>query len=35
MLTSPRASPVKSRARHEEEKKQEEEEAKNRVSPPL
>jgi hypothetical protein len=33
MLTSPRASPAKSRARREEEK--EEEEASNRVSPPL
>ena len=32
-LTSPRASPVKSRARREEERK-EEEEASNRVSPP-
>ena len=35
MLTSPWASPAKSRARREEEKKQEEEEASNRVSPPL
>ena len=35
MLTLPRASPAKSRARREEEKKQEEEEARNRVSPPL
>ena len=34
MLTSPRASPAKSRARREEEK-EEEEEASNRVSPPL
>ena len=35
-LTSPRASPAKSRARREEEeKKEEEEEASNRVSPPL
>ena len=35
LLTSPRASPAKSRARHEEqEKKEEEEEASNRVSPP-
>jgi len=33
-LTSPRASPAKSRARHEEEEKKEEEEASNRVSPP-
>ena len=33
MLTSPRASPVMSRARHEEEEKKEEEEASNRVSP--
>ena len=34
-LTSPRASPVKSRARREEEKKkEEEEEASNRVSSP-
>ena len=32
MLTSPRVSPAKSRARHEEKK---EEEASNRVSPPL
>ena len=36
MLTSPRASPAKSRARCEDEKKkQEEEEASNRISPPL
>ena len=35
VLTSPRASPAKSRARREEEKKKEEEEASNRVSPPL
>ena len=35
MLTSPRASPVKIRARREEEKKEEEEEASNMVSPPL
>ena len=35
MLTSPRASPAKCRARREEDKKQEEEEASNRVSPPL
>ena len=35
MLTSPRVSPAKSRARREEEKKEEEEEASNRVSPPL
>ena len=34
LLTTPRASPVKSRARREEEEK-EEEEASNRVSPPL
>ena len=35
MLTSPRASPAKSRARREEEKKkEEEEEASNKVSPP-
>ena len=34
MLTSPRASPAKSRERREEEKKQEEEEARNRVSSP-
>ena len=35
-LTSPRASPVKSRARHEEEeRKEEEEEANNWVSPLL
>jgi len=32
-LTSPRASPVKSRARREEEEQKEEEEASNRVSP--
>ena len=32
-LTSPRASSVKSRARHEEEERKEEEEANNRVSP--
>ena len=35
MLTSPRVSPAKSRARRGEEKKKEEEEASNRVSPPL
>ena len=35
MLTSPRVSPVKSRARREDEKKEEEEEASNRVPPPL
>jgi hypothetical protein len=37
MLTSPRVSPAKSRARFREEKKEEEEkeEASNRVSPPL
>ena len=35
MLTSPRVSLAKSRARCEEEKKREEEEASNRVSPPL
>ena len=33
-MTSPRASPVKSRARREEEERKEEEEASNRVSPP-
>ena len=32
-LTSPRASPVKSRARLEEEERKEEEDASNRVSP--
>ena len=35
MLTSPRGSPAKCRARHEEDKKKEEEEASNRVSPSL
>ena len=35
LLTSPRASPAKSRARREVEEKKEEEEANNRVSPPL
>ena len=33
-LTSPRASPVKSRACREEEERKEEKEASNRVSPP-
>jgi hypothetical protein len=35
VLTSPRATPAKSRARREEDKKKEEEEASNKVSPPL
>jgi hypothetical protein len=35
MLTSPRASPAKSRAHREDEKKKQEEEASNRVSPLL